>query len=83
MAVNLAGCTSYLKMTTIILRWDGKKIIIGDDALLSNNIEIHTSHYHPILIEGVRTNIDEDVVIGSHVWIGLRTVILKGTQMIA
>lgn len=58
---------------------EGKKIIIGNDCLLSNNVEIHTTDYHSVMCKGVRTNDSDDVFIGEHCWIGLRTVILKGS----
>ncbi len=69
------------RQPTIINAIGGRKIIIGDEALLSNNIEIHTSDYHGIYdyITGGRLNYDEDVIIGNKTWIGLRTIILKGS----
>ncbi|WP_242367899.1 hypothetical protein [Lactobacillus intestinalis] len=65
---------------TIINAVGGKKIKIGNNSMLSNNIEIHTSDYHGIYdFQGKRINYDQDVIIGNSVWIGLDTKILKGT----
>lgn len=58
----------------------GTSITIGDKALFSNNIEIHTTDYHKIYDEhGNIVNYPRDIVIGEHVWIGLGVKILKGT----
>lgn len=60
----------------------GKSIRIGDGALFSNNIEIHTTDYHGIYnSQGKRINADKDILIGNYVWIGLGTKILKGTEV--
>lgn len=65
---------------TVINACYGTKIQIGDDSLLSNSIEIHSTDYHPIYDDkGARINNDADIVIGKHVWIGLGVKILKGS----
>lgn len=65
---------------TIFNAVDNSKIIIGNNCLLSNSIELHTSDYHSIFDDnGNRVNYKKDIVIGNHVWIGLRCLILKGT----
>lgn len=65
---------------TIINAAGGSKISIGENTLMSNNIEIHSSDYHGIysLESGARINHEMDITIGNHVWIGLRCIILKG-----
>lgn len=67
---------------TVINAVGGKFIKIGEGALLSNNIEIHTSDYHGIYnLQGNRVNPDKNIVIGKHVWICLGAKILKGTEI--
>ena len=67
---------------TVINAVGGKSVEIGDGALFSNNIEIHTSDYHGIYnAKGDRINSDKNIKIGCYVWIGLRTIILKGTEI--
>lgn len=67
---------------TVINAVGGRKVKIGDSALLSNNIEIHTTDYHGIFNrEGKRINPDKDISIGKGVWIGLGCKILKGTSI--
>lgn len=58
---------------------NGGEIVIGEKCLFSNNIEIHTSDYHRIMVNGKQTNQTQNIVIGSHCWIGLQCLILKGT----
>ncbi|MCH5225014.1 MAG: hypothetical protein J1D77_03400 [Muribaculaceae bacterium] len=67
---------------TVINAIEGKSIVIGKDCMLSNNIEIHNSDYHTILnSESLRINDAEDIVVGNHVWIGFRSILLKGTKV--
>lgn len=67
---------------TVINALGGKTIYIGEGALLSNNIEIHTTDYHGIYnLGGKRINADKDIIIGNHVWLGLGVKILKGTKI--
>lgn len=56
-------------------------IFIGSNCLFSNNIELHTTDYHKILVSGQRKNGPKDICIGSHCWIGLQTLVLKGTGL--
>ena len=57
-------------------------IIIEDGCLLSNNIEIHNTDYHYIFDDNNNIlNPEKSIIIHKNVWIGLRTVILKGTEV--
>lgn len=71
--------TSPTRMNAI----EGCHIDIGCHSLFSNGVELHTSDYHSILQADskVRINRADDIIIGDHVWIGLRTLVLKGTQI--
>jgi acetyltransferase-like isoleucine patch superfamily enzyme len=57
-----------------------KKIIIGNDCMLSRNITIQTGDFHSIIDEStkMRINKSSDIIIGNHVWIGNQALILKG-----
>ena len=62
--------------TTIICR---KNIKIGADCLFSWDIQIMDTDFHKILDkDGNQMNLDKDIVIGDHVWIGARSTVLKG-----
>ena len=60
---------------------NGCSITIEDDCLFSNNIEIHTSDYHPIYCGNEKMCYSKSVVIGKHSWIGLKSVLLKGVEL--
>jgi acetyltransferase-like isoleucine patch superfamily enzyme len=42
---------------------------------------LHTTDYHKILEDGRYTNPPKNIHIGSHCWIGLQCLILKGTSI--
>jgi len=77
--------------------WSGSSIKIGDRVLISHNVEIHDTNSHPIdsiarakhfatimdtghpaYLEDVDTR---PIVIGNDVWIGFRSVIMKGVNI--
>ena len=59
---------------------EGKKIIIGKDCMFSHDIDVRNTDSHSILNEkGERTNPAEDIIIGNHVWVGIRSTLLKGS----
>ena len=61
----------------------GRRVEIGEDCLLSNDIDIRTGDSHSVidLTTMDRTNYALDVKIGSHVWICTRVQILKGVNI--
>lgn len=62
---------------------EGKSITIGEDCMLSHDIEFRTGDSHSILevASGERINPAKDIRVGNHVWIGARSVILKGVTL--
>lgn len=68
------------RFPVVMNAFDGANITIGDACLFSNSIELHTTDYHSIVdMQGKRINPSKEIVIGKHVWVGLRTLILKGS----
>ncbi len=60
-----------------------QSVTIGDDVLLSPNVQIY-DHDHDYRAEGgvaAMRYVCAPVVIGSNVWIGANTVILRGTTI--
>lgn len=59
----------------------GGKIELGDDCMLSYDIDIRNGDSHVIIseTENIRINYPEDIKIGNHVWIGAHARILKGS----
>lgn len=69
-------------ISTIVLS-ESKNIIIGGDCLFSYGISIRVADGH--LIYNTKTkerlNFSKSIYIGDHVWLGQRSMILKGTQI--
>ena len=56
------------------------KIFFGNDNLLSWEILVMDTDEHPLYNkEEVRINPDKPIVVGNHVWIGCKCILLKGT----
>ena len=53
-----------------------RKVKIGKDCPLINNIEMHATSHHIIKQNGLIENASKDIIIGNHVWIGLQTLVL-------
>ncbi len=58
-----------------------KKIVFGEDCLVSWEDLIIDTDFHKILVLDEQTNKDEEIHIGDHVWIGCRSTILKGSNI--
>lgn len=54
------------------------KINFGADCLISWDVLIMDTDYHQILSDGFRVNPNQEVIIGNHVWVSCRALILKG-----
>ena len=59
---------------------EGKSIFIGNDCMLSSNIQIRNGDSHSILDinKNQRINNAKDTIIENHVWIGEGVKVLKG-----
>ena len=58
------------------------QISFGKDCLLSWDILIMDTDEHPIINQdGIRTNPDNPIFVGNHVWIGCKCTLLKGTEI--
>ncbi len=59
---------------------EGSNIIIQDDCMISNDVQMRSTDSHSIVNEkNERINPAKDIIIGTHCWIGLGVIILKGT----
>ena len=59
-----------------------KEIRFGDDCLLSWDILVMDTDAHSIYNEQKkRINDDKSIIIGKHVWIGCRSLVLKGAEI--
>jgi len=79
--LEIGDCTTCVAMQAAL--HEPRAIRLGKDCQLAADIYIAVSDTHPIVdIEtGARINHGRDVSIGDHVWLGYRTVILKGSNI--
>lgn len=56
---------------------------IGEDCMISSQVYVSVSDIHPIHDRqtGWRINPGRPVEIGDHVWLGLRTMVMKGSRI--
>lgn len=69
----------------------GKKIIIGNDCMISHNVQLWAGDGHAIFDVESGKNINSDyeslperknmLIIGDHVWVGFNAVIMHGTNI--
>ncbi|MGL4671547.1 MAG: acyltransferase [Cetobacterium sp.] len=66
-----------------ILSQEGKKVVLGQSCILSYDIEIRNCDSHKIYSKETneRINPAKDIIIGDRVWIGMRAIILKGSEV--
>lgn len=57
------------------------RLMIGNDCMLSRNVNILTSDGHPVFQEHQRINPARDITIGHHVWLADNVTVLKGTAI--
>lgn len=62
---------------------EGSQILVGDDVMWASSCEVRATDSHAIyeLNTGARLNYSQDVVIGSHVWLGGEVVVLGGVSI--
>ena len=77
------GDGSGLNGAVRILLHEPGRVVIGPGALIADGVDIMNSDMHPILDRqtGERVNPAVDVEIGERVWIGQRSLVLKGAQI--
>jgi acetyltransferase-like isoleucine patch superfamily enzyme len=75
------GDNVFILDDTRIYVVDGSKVTIGEQCMFSDHIEIRTTDNHSIYdrTTGLRFNYEKDVVLEPQVWLGMHTIILKGT----
>lgn len=59
-----------------------KEIRFGNDCLVSWDVLVMDTDEHPVYNkEGERINEDRPIVVGNHVWIGCKCMLLKGAEL--
>lgn len=59
------------------------RIIVGEESAISAECWMSTSDMHPIYSKatGRRINPARDIILGNRVWVGFRSIVLKGSRM--
>ena len=59
---------------------EGSKIVIDDDCMIAHSVQMRSTDSHSIVdLQGNRLNPAKDIHIGKHCWLGMQSIILKGT----
>ena len=79
--IRIGNKTSIAKVQIVSL--EPYKIEIGEDCMLSYDIEIRNTDSHKIYDKNTNERINEgsSINIGNHVWLGMRAIILKGVTI--
>ncbi|MBD3350105.1 MAG: acyltransferase [Candidatus Lokiarchaeota archaeon] len=56
-------------------------IDIGDQCLFAWDVLVMDTDLHKIMIKGQQINRNEAIILGDHIWIGARSLILKGSKI--
>jgi acetyltransferase-like isoleucine patch superfamily enzyme len=76
------GAGTTMVQVSIQLHEPGQ-IVFGEDCMVSSQAYVALSDIHPIYdrASGARLNPAASVTIGNHVWLGLRSMIMKGATI--
>ena len=76
------GAHTRIMGQTELAAIEGTAVTIGEDCLFSSGICVRTGDSHSVLnLEGKRINPSQSVTIGNHVWMGIKTICLKGASV--
>ena len=61
------------------------KIVVEDDCMMSYAVELRAGNSHNIIdldtLENLDNNKHRDVILGQHIWVGMRSVLLNGVDI--
>lgn len=76
------GRGTTIECNSEIATIEGTSVSIGEDCMISSDVRVCTGDSHSLINqEGKRVNYSRNVIIGDHVWIGMRAVINKGAEI--
>ena len=81
--VEIGEYTTIKDANFFLVSSENTKVILGKDCMLSYDITIRPNDGHTIYDINTRQvkNTPQDIIIGDHVWIGAKVVILKGAKI--
>lgn len=76
------GSNTTFDGKVLLMAGEGTRIELGDDCMLAYGVTMRTSDQHPIYdTQGNRMNPAQDISIGSHVWFGTHSTVMKGVKI--
>ncbi|KAD4007150.1 acyltransferase [Arthrobacter yangruifuii] len=77
------GANVSTTATCVISAVEGTTVTIGNDVMIASENEIRADDAHPIfdVNTGKRVNLSRDIIIGNHVWLAKRAVVLGGSKI--
>lgn len=76
------GNSTYMDGNCEFCVADGTEIRMGSNCMLARNVSIRTTDSHCLMSEnGTILNIAQNINIRNHVWLGLDSLILKGSHI--
>lgn len=77
------GQNTTIESAHLAVTEPNKRISIGEDCMFSGEIEFRTGDSHSIIDNETkkRINMAQNIEVGNHVWIGARSIILKGVSI--
>lgn len=72
-------CTNGCYISTA----ENTSVTIGDDCMIASGNEIRTDDGHPIfdIASGKRINLSRSIIIGEHVWLAAKSIVLSGSSI--
>lgn len=79
------NCTFQSNVSIFAKEKKGLRVVIGENCAISSECIFRTGDGHTIIDSDTKEplNEPESIFIGNHVWVGYRSMILKGTQISA
>lgn len=79
----LIGHKTTIESAHLAVTEPNSKIVIGEDCMFSGEIEFRTGDSHSIIDNETkkRINMAQNIEVSNHVWIGTRSIILKGVNI--
>ena len=80
--LRIGGWGGFNGLVRLLMHEPGK-LTIGDNCLFAAEVDVTTSDMHSIIDVPTqeRINYAKDIMIGNRVWIGQRSMVLKGAQI--
>lgn len=74
--------TRYFTVNSFSTLVTAKKMVLGQDVMIGREVILYDSDFHSLLdANGKSINFSKPVILDDHVWVGARSMIMKGTKI--